>query len=331
MGAVEPAVTLEQVEVQGFGCVQQATLRLGRLHALVGPNDSGKTTLLRAISMAVSGQVVQGLGPAPWASTHAPSPKAVSASRVVQPVKGAKAAAAVTASFACKPGTDLGTAIAGFARGVGFLRVEPAMARQAMGLLNDRTAIPRLAPNAHGLAAWYDALMNRDLDAFVAIREEFASLFPAGGRLALVNEGPGKAFRLLLADGQEVPAAAMSEGMLYWLAFRFLRHIDPPSILLIEEPENGLHPARIREVMAVLREVSKTTQIVLTTHSPLVLNELAGDEVSVVTRPPGQGTQVKLLSETPNFQARSEIYALGELWLSYCDGDTEAPLFAASP
>lgn len=173
--------------------------------------------------------------------------------------------------------------------------------------------------------------MNRDLDAFVAIREEFASLFPAGGRLALVNEGPGKAFRLLLADGQEVPAAAMSEGMLYWLAFRFLRHIDPPSILLIEEPENGLHPARIREVMAVLREVSKTTQIVLTTHSPLVLNELAGDEVSVVTRPPGQGTQVKLLSETPNFQARSEIYALGELWLSYCDGDTEAPLFAASP
>lgn len=60
---------------------------------------------------------------------------------------------------------------------------------------------------------------------------------------------------------------------------------------------------------------------------PLVVNELQGHEVSVVTRTPEEGTKVRLLSETPNFAERSKVYSLGELWLSYADGEQEKPLF----
>jgi predicted ATPase len=88
-----------------------------------------------------------------------------------------------------------------------------------------------------------------------------------------------------------------------------------------------LHPARIAEVVRILRRISESgTQVIIATHSPLLVNELQPGEVSVVTRNPESGTQVKLISQTPNFEKRSKVYALGELWLSYANGMDEAPL-----
>ncbi|HEX4422154.1 MAG TPA: AAA family ATPase, partial [Kofleriaceae bacterium] len=48
---------VEQVHIQSFGCVRDATLELTRLHALIGPNDSGKSTVLAAIRTA--GDLIQ--------------------------------------------------------------------------------------------------------------------------------------------------------------------------------------------------------------------------------------------------------------------------------
>jgi len=64
----------------------------------------------------------------------------------------------------------------------------------------------------------------------------------------------------------------------------------------------------------------------MATHSPLVLNELAGDEITLVTRPTGAGSRAVRLSETPRFDERSRAYQNGELWLAYCDGVDEHDL-----
>jgi hypothetical protein len=79
--------------------------------------------------------------------------------------------------------------------------------------------------------------------------------------------------------------------------------------------------------MRVLREVSKTTQVLVATHSPLVVNELRPEEVSVVTRTEEKGTEVRAIKDTPNFEERSRVYKLGELWISYANGVDEKPLF----
>jgi predicted ATPase len=118
----------------------------------------------------------------------------------------------------------------------------------------------------------------------------------------------------------------MSEGLLYWLAFAVLPYVDPTAILLIEEPENGLHPSRIAEVMKVLRAISSRMQVILATHSPLVINELQPDEVTILTRDPKTGTRATRLDRTTHFQQRQQVYALGELWLSFADGDSETAL-----
>jgi predicted ATPase len=180
-----------------------------------------------------------------------------------------------------------------------------------------------------GLAAVYDAFLSRRLDVFLEISQRFKALFPTAKSIQLTNPNhTTKALGLELADGTSVRADRLSEGMLYWLAFAALPYLEPAPLILIEEPENGLHPSRIGEVMRVLREISNTSQIIVATHHPLVINELQSDEVTIITRTPERGTIATPLSQTKNFEQRSKVYALGELWLNYADGDLESDLVA---
>ncbi|MCY7352978.1 MAG: AAA family ATPase, partial [Cytophagaceae bacterium] len=69
------------------------------------------------------------------------------------------------------------------------------------------------------------------------------------------------------------------EGTLCFLALLCIIHQpSPPKLLLIEEPERGIHPRRIREVMNFifrLAEEKDDVQIILTTHNEHVLNDFA--------------------------------------------------------
>ncbi|HEY0133490.1 MAG TPA: AAA family ATPase, partial [Nannocystis sp.] len=57
---------LQRLRIKNYGCVQDCELKLTRLHALVGANDSGKSTLLRGLGLAQRMfDVQQLLGPAP--------------------------------------------------------------------------------------------------------------------------------------------------------------------------------------------------------------------------------------------------------------------------
>jgi predicted ATPase len=210
-----------------------------------------------------------------------------------------------------------------------LLRLEPDELRAPTELITEGRAVDFLNERGRGLPAIFDVLVNRDVESFVAILQRIRGLFPSVQKLGLSNPGGAtKAMEVWLAGGRRVTAEFMSEGLLYYLAFAALPYLSPTSAILIEEPENGLHPARIAEVMRVLREVSKTTQVLIATHSPLVINEMQPEEVTVVTRPSiEEGTRVTLIKDTPNFEQRSKVYALGELWLSYADGNLEAPLF----
>jgi predicted ATPase len=178
-----------------------------------------------------------------------------------------------------------------------------------------------------GLPAILDALHTEEL-SYKQINSDFTRLFPTVETLRLrTTSGTEKALGIRLTDGKIVGADFMSEGMLYYLAYATLPYLQPTAVILVEEPETGLHPARIHDVVKVLREVSKTTQVLVTTHSPLVVNELQPEEVTVLTRDLERGTQARRMIDTPNFEQRSKVYALGELWVSYADGKLEEPLF----
>ena len=208
-----------------------------------------------------------------------------------------------------------------------MLRLDPDALRRPSQLIPKGQKARLQDERGFGLPAIYDLIVNQNVEAFLAIKKRTRELFPSIQSIGLDNISEStKAIQIQLLSGEWVSAQFMSEGLLYYLAFAAIPYLDPAAVILVEEPENGLHPARIAEVMRILREVSKTTQVILATHSPLVINEMKPEEVSVVTRPPEKGTQVTRIDRTPDFADRARMYALGELWISYADGNLEAPL-----
>lgn len=301
---------LEWARIEKYRCIRSVDLHLTRLHALIGPNDSGKSSLLRALhtqrqGLWISNGMALGAG---WGWGKYPAP----------PSGSGFPPETLSAAIAC-----LFTA---------FLRLDPDDLRQPASLFAGNHSPWFCNERGLGLPALYDALLSRDIPAFLAISQRFTKLFPTVRALRMINpDDSHKTLGLTLTDGTEIGPEDMSEGMLYWLAFAVIAYLNPVGILLIEEPENGLHPLRIAEVMRILRDISKQTQVILATHSPLIINELQPEEVTIVTRTPERGTICTPMTETKNFAERSKVYALGELWLSYADGDLERELVGGGP
>jgi energy-coupling factor transporter ATP-binding protein EcfA2 len=341
---------VERLRIQNYGCIQDLTLAPTPIHALIGPNDSGKSTVLmaaRTLTTLAAGALGEAddsgkLGAALGANPQFVIEGAVEGGvgwRIGGDGSGFPYQEALPENFE-RPGrvsfnpnhADRGLAPGSVPRvalgGSILLRLEPDALRTPTTLISEGEPLRLRNSLGLGLPAVYDAIISRDLPAYVSINRRFTELYPTVKSISLKNPTQSsKAIGVQLHDGHWVGADFMSEGMLYYLAFAALPYLTPAAMILIEEPENGLHPARIREVMHVLREISKTTQVLLATHSPLVVNELEPEEVTVLTRKPDEGTKGRLMKDTPNFAERSKVYALGELWVSYADGDFEGPLF----
>lgn len=87
---------------------------------------------------------------------------------------------------------------------------------------------------------------------------------------------------------------------------------DPPSTIIIDEPELGLHPEAIRILGELIEDCAKRTQIIIATQSPLLLDQFSIEDIVVVNRKEGQSTFERLQHE--NFNEWLEEYSVGELW-----------------
>jgi predicted ATPase len=325
---------LTDFHVRDFGCLKDVKLKLTPLHALIGPNDSGKSTLLRAVGTLASRNVPPNTTLfAQFADRSGLDINRNGTGVRVRPanrpqILGPEEAwrdADVRGQMAARVFAPDGSGVR-----VELIRLDPDVMRAPGNLIPEGHPL-LLRGRGNNLPGLYDALRDRNNERFAGISRTLATLFPTAKTLNLRTTGASqKVLAVDLLDGTSVRAEAMSEGMLYFLAFAILGDLDRPAAYLVEEPENGLHPARIQEVVRLLRRISEDqphpVQIIMATHSPLVINELRPEEVTVVTRDPDTGTRLTPMNETPRFEERSKVYALGELWLAYADGKSEGPL-----
>ena len=110
-------------------------------------------------------------------------------------------------------------------------------------------------------------------------------------------------------------ASALSDGTLrfIFLATLFLQPKElRPSIILVDEPELGLHPAAITMLAALIKLAAMETQVIVSTQSSLLLDHFAPEDVLVADRVNG-GTQLTRL-DTPSLSAWLEDYSMGQLW-----------------
>ena len=200
-----------------------------------------------------------------------------------------------------------------------------ALSPDAMGQpLPDERAAGRIRLRRDGsnVAEYLDEIRRADLNAFNGILEALQFVLPYAADLqpALTSE-LGRSFYLKLKEGKfEVPGWLLSTGTLRILALlACLRHPNPPSLLVVEEVENGLDPRTLHMLVEEIRAAITlgTTQVILTTHSPFLLDLLSLEHIVVVERIDGRpvftrpdGAQLAQWSES---FSPGRLYTMGRL------------------
>jgi predicted ATPase len=110
-------------------------------------------------------------------------------------------------------------------------------------------------------------------------------------------------------------ASSLSDGSLRFIALATL-FLQPamlrPSVILVDEPELGLHPYALTMLASLVRQASTQTQIIISTQSALLLDHFNPEEVLVADRNEN-GTEFRRLV-AQELEAWLDEYGLGQLW-----------------
>ena len=110
-------------------------------------------------------------------------------------------------------------------------------------------------------------------------------------------------------------ASSLSDGTLRFIALATL-FLQPeqyrPSVILVDEPELGLHPMAITLLASIMRAASEKTQVIVSTQSPLLLDHFEPDEVLVANRVGGSTEFTRL--DKAKLEGWLQDYSLGQLW-----------------
>jgi predicted ATPase len=132
-------------------------------------------------------------------------------------------------------------------------------------------------------------------------------IIPEGGQL-----------RLYLTEGdRNVPAHRLSDGTLRYLSLlAILLDPGPAKLVLIEEPELGLHPDVLPALRDLLVEASSRFQLIVTTHSTQLVDAMTDHADTVVVCDKDAGTSRMNRLDAPQIARWKKFGSLGSLWLS---------------
>ncbi len=160
-------------------------------------------------------------------------------------------------------------------------------------------------------------LLRDDRRRYDWICEQIGRILPGFDRFEL-EESYGKVPLRWKASGSDKTFGAhlTSDGSLRFFALVTLLSLADemlPGVLLLDEPELGLHPAAIALVAAMIRSLSVERQIIVATQSPLLVNAFDLEEAFVLEQHKGR-TQVRRLASEDFSPWLEDDFTTGELW-----------------
>jgi ABC-type branched-subunit amino acid transport system ATPase component len=331
-----PARVLDRIRLQNFKTHRDTEINLGRLTVLVGPNGSGKSSVLQAIELV--GQLRPSIEREKFKTRARDDEKlgecSIEARGLVeadrQPWK-----VVITEKALPKPPDfsalkrELRTTLlipdfARLAEPVPFSQIEPKLAQDGFGLA-EVVAAMRLVDDAS-----FRALQ-------VALRAVVPQVENIGIRRTQVRVNtpvaPSAEDRGITAHKQEtmlgheltfdvsgrrgIPATMMSGGTMLTVGILALLYSNArPRILLIDDIDHGLHPKAQWDLLRQLRRLLQQfpdLQIVATSHSPDLVDELDPSEVVVLALREDGTSAAKSLSECPR-KDMLDVLKAGQLW-----------------
>ncbi len=315
---------LTRVHVQGYKCLRDVALTLAPFTLFIGKTDSGKSAFLQAIAEPSRGLLrwhptdVHEVSNGEWSVTLEGETGALAydAPRYNKPRFQPKGGSVDALNFLGKRQAEIW-----FTRHHELVASDPVSLDPLQIAAHSPAALaaldPLVASRGAGTAAHLASLALGDRERFGAVESTVAEV--TGGRVrSLVVKDVGSSTYTLafkLHDGVVVPAAQMSQGLLLFVGLLALvQRATLPGVLLIEEPERGLDPQRLLQIIATLRALSERgVQVIVTTHSPDVIGACDPGEVRIFhRRHPESPTEVAALAEPG--QKGDGGASLGHLW-----------------
>ncbi len=176
----------------------------------------------------------------------------------------------------------------------------------------------RLKADASNLAAFLRLLRDHHSEHYKRIIETIRLAAPFFGDFVHRND-PGERVELewfeLTDPDTPLGPRQLSDGTMRFICLATLL-LQPtslqPSTILIDEPELGLHPYALALLVGLLRQAAERKQLIVSTQSVELVNELTPQDLIVVSHKDGGSTFVRLDQE--ELKAWLDDYALGELW-----------------
>ena len=202
--------------------------------------------------------------------------------------------------------------------------------------------VPRVEFDGSGLAPTLDYFRGENPEAFQQIQDMLRRVVPSVRNLDVKRakvgvlrqrtiEVDGKALSyeeqremtgqeifLDMSSGDRIPAHAISEGTLLTLGLlTILCNPQKPNLILLDDIEQGLHPHAQRELVSLLKQIladDRNVQILFTTHSPYIIDELTPSQVHVLNSSEQGYTIASRLDEHPDAEWASQSLTTGEFW-----------------
>ncbi|MBI2512943.1 MAG: AAA family ATPase [Opitutae bacterium] len=329
---------LASVHFKNFKALRSAAVRIEPFNLVIGPNGSGKTSLIQALLR------LRTLAALPAAHTtdtkHVRHGGPEIEFRFRPPFERLRVVCACTHDeLVCDtlvvlraPGdpeeklwNDLRARLLTIR---GFLFDHYAMAAPARR--DDRR---ELASNAGNLAAVLSEWREHTPGALEKLEAEFRRIVPEFSGLEFRDVGAERVELLARVNGDAVPADSLSQGTLYLLAVLALAFApEPPAVVCLEEADRGVHPRMLREIRDALYRLSypqafgetrAPVQVITTTHSPYLLDLFKEHpEEVVLANKHGRSATFERLSERKDLRELLGESNLGDLWYSGILGGT---------
>lgn len=176
----------------------------------------------------------------------------------------------------------------------------------------------RLLPNGENLTSLLSYLNGNRVSAFDKIASELRNINPNFRELVFTTPTAGKTLLSLKEKGLEraITIEQISDGTLRFLILlSILYNPQRGSVVCIDEPETGLHPDMIQTIARGIQYAAETgTQMIVATHSPLLLNAFELENIKVFEKDASNQTIVLTKSEE-DFPDWEGAFLPGQMWL----------------
>ncbi len=284
---------IEKIYIKNFLSIKDAEIKLGKINLLIGPNNSGKSNFLKVFDFLKEKQHLDSSTLERFVYNHK-----TTGYKKGEEIIGIKIENENNDKFykyvfinseniletKIEDDTyalELGEENSLFEKIIDSAIIYNPNIEKIKGFRNLNPKDKIINSDCSNLVSFIDNMKDERPDILKNIEEslnESISNFKEIRTIKNTEESSKKILHLVDNNGISFTSNEVSEGTLYFLSILSIVHQpNPPQLLLLEEPEKNVHPKRIKEIINYLFKLSdeKNIQVILTTHSPIVVDEFS--------------------------------------------------------